>query len=232
MTAVLFVRTMEILYKNKSLIAINKPAGVPVQPDPTTDKDAMTMCAEILAEEGENNALWLVHRLDRVVGGTVVFARNKQTAAALSELFSSQSTEKEYLAVVEGVAEGGMLEDLLFKDTAKGKAFVVDRKRAGVKEAKLEYTPLQGVESERGVYTLIRVKLHTGRFHQIRAQLSSRGMPIVGDGKYGSHDNRAKMPALFSCRLAFTTGGKTYDIKKSPDNESYPWSLFDEANYD
>lgn len=223
---------MEILYKDKNLIAINKPAGIPVQPDPTSDKDAMSLCAEILAEQGENNALWLVHRLDRVVGGTVVFARNKRTAAALSELFSTQSTEKEYLAVVEGVAEGGVLEDFLYKDAAKGKAFVVDRKRAGVKEAKLEYAPIATAETERGTYTLVRVKLHTGRFHQIRAQLSSRGMPIVGDGKYGSHDNRAKMPALFSSRLGFTLGTKSYNIKKIPDKESYPWSLFDEADYD
>ena len=223
---------MEILYKDKNLIAINKPAGIPVQPDPTSDKDAMSLCAEILAEQGENNALWLVHRLDRVVGGTVVFARNKRTAAALSELFSTQGTEKEYLAVVEGVAEGGVLEDFLYKDTAKGKAFVVDRKRAGVKEAKLEYTPIATAETERGTYTLVRVKLHTGRFHQIRAQLSSRGMPIVGDGKYGSHDNHAKMPALFSSRLGFTLGTKSYNIKKIPDKESYPWSLFDEAGYD
>ena len=223
---------MEILYKDKNLIAINKPAGIPVQPDPTSDKDAMSLCAEILSSQGESDLLWLVHRLDRVVGGTVVFARNKRTAAALSELFSAQSTDKEYLAIVEGSAEGGVLEDFLYKDAAKGKAFVVDRKRAGVKEAKLEYTPISAADTERGVYTLVRVKLHTGRFHQIRAQLSSRGMPIVGDGKYGSHDNRAKMPALFSSRLGFTLNGKSYDIKKSPDKESYPWSLFDEANYD
>lgn len=205
---------------------------MPVQPDPTADKDALTLCGEMLCATGEGSALWLVHRLDRVVGGTVVFARNKRTAAALSELFSSQSTEKEYLAVVEGVAEGGVLEDFLYKDAAKGKAFVVDRKRAGVKEAKLEYTPLATAECERGIYTLVRVRLHTGRFHQIRAQLSSRGMPIVGDGKYGSHDNRAKMPALFSSRLAFSVFGKDFDIKKSPDKQSYPWSLFDEVNYD
>jgi len=205
---------------------------MPVQPDPTADKDALTLTGEMLSEMGEASALWLVHRLDRVVGGTVVFARNKRTAAALSELFSSQNTEKEYLAIVEGVAEGGVLEDLLYKDSAKGKAFVVDRKRAGVKEARLEYAPIATADTERGVYTLVRVKLHTGRFHQIRAQLSHRGTSIVGDGKYGSHDNRAKMPALFSSRLSFSVFGRNYDIKKSPDKESYPWSLFDEVNYD
>ena len=205
---------------------------MPVQPDPTADKDALSLTGEMLSEMGETSDLWLVHRLDRVVGGTVVFARNKRTAAALSELFSTQSTEKEYLAVVEGVAEGGVLEDFLYKDAAKGKAFVVDRKRAGVKEARLEYAPIATADTERGVYTLVRVKLHTGRFHQIRAQLSHRGTSIVGDGKYGSHDNRAKMPALFSYRLSFSVFGRNYDIKKSPDKESYPWSLFDEVNYD
>jgi 23S rRNA pseudouridine1911/1915/1917 synthase len=140
----------------------------------------------MLSEMGEASALWLVHRLDRVVGGTVVFARNKRTAAALSELFSTQSTEKEYLAVVEGVAEGGVLEDLLYKDSAKGKAFVVDRKRAGVKEARLEYAPIATADTERGVYTLVRVKLHTGRFHQIRAQLALAGMHIINDRLYGA----------------------------------------------
>ena len=223
---------MEILYKDKNLIAINKPAGMPVQSDPTADKDALTLCGEMLSATGESSALWLVHRLDRVVGGTVVFARNKSAAAALSEMFSSRNAVKEYLAVVEGAAEGGVLEDFIYKDAAKGKAFIVDRKRTGVKEAKLEYTPLASAESERGTYTLVRVRLHTGRFHQIRAQLSSRGMPIVGDGKYGSHDNRAKMPALFSYRIAFSVFGRSYDIKKSPDKQSYPWSLFDEVNYD
>ena len=223
---------MEILCKDKNLIAINKPAGMPVQSDPTADKDALTLCGEMLSATGEGSALWLVHRLDRVVGGTVVFARNKSAAAALSEMFSSRNAVKEYLAVVEGAAEGGVLEDFIYKDAAKGKAFIVDRKRAGVKEAKLEYTPLASAESERGTYTLVRVRLHTGRFHQIRAQLSSRGMPIVGDGKYGSHDNRAKMPALFSYRIAFSVFGRSYDIKKSPDKQSYPWSLFDEVNYD
>lgn len=205
---------------------------MPVQSDPTADKDALTLCGEMLSATGESSALWLVHRLDRVVGGTVVFARNKSAAAALSEMFSSRNAVKEYLAVVEGAAEGGVLEDFIYKDAAKGKAFIVDRKRTGVKEAKLEYTPLASAESERGTYTLVRVRLHTGRFHQIRAQLSSRGMPIVGDGKYGSHDNRAKMPALFSYRIAFSVFGRSYDIKKSPDKQSYPWSLFDEVNYD
>ena len=204
---------------------------MPVQPDPTADKDALTLAGEMLSEMGEASALWLVHRLDRVVGGTVVFARNKRTAAALSELFSTQSTEKEYLAIVEGVAEGGVLEDLLYKDAAKSKAFVVDRKRAGVKEAFLEYRPIECVEVQGSYRTLVRVKLHTGRFHQIRAQFSTRKMPLVGDGKYGSRDSGARTPALYSARLAFSVDGRKYEISAMPDRSKYPWSLFSEQAY-
>ena len=222
---------MNIIYKDNNLVVINKPAGMPVQSDLSGDEDAMTALSKELSSIGEPSALWLVHRLDRVVGGAVAFARNKKYAAILSELVSGTGMKKEYLAVVEGRAEGGEMRDLLYKDAARGKAFVVDRKRGGVKEALLEYKPLESVESERGVYTLVRVRLHTGRFHQIRAQFSSRAMPIVGDGKYGSHDNRAKMPALFSACVAFTVGNKTVDAKALPDITSYPWSLFSEDSF-
>ena len=133
------------------------------------------------------------------------------------------------VGIVEGEAEGGILTDYLYKDARMGKSFVVDRKRSGVKEAKLEYTPLSKAETENGPKTLIEVRLHTGRFHQIRAQLSSRKLPIVGDGKYGSRDNKARFPALFAFRLTFEIEGKAYEFKKMPDIENYPWSIF---NYD
>ena len=221
---------MEILYKDKNLIAVCKPAGMPSQPDPSGDTDAMTLLAEMLGNTGDKNtALYLVHRLDRVVGGVLVFARNKDYAARLSTIMSERGAKKEYLAIVEGEAEGGILTDYLYKDARMGKSFVVDRKRSGVKEAKLEYTPLSKAETENGPKTLIEVRLHTGRFHQIRAQLSSRKLPIVGDGKYGSRDNKARFPALFAFRLTFEIEGKTYEFKKMPDIENYPWSIF---NYD
>jgi len=222
---------MEILYKDKNLIAINKPAGIPTQPDPSSDLDAMTLSSDLLMKDGEKNTeLYLVHRLDRVVGGVLVFARNKSSAAHLSALMAERSSvEKEYLAVVDGEAAGGILTDYLYKDARAGKSFVVDRKRAGVKEASLEYSKVSVAETSYGTKTLIKVKLHTGRFHQIRAQLSSRKMPIVGDGKYGSKDNKSKFPSLFAFRVAFEMDGKKYEFVKMPEKENYPWSLF---NYD
>lgn len=217
---------MEILFNDKNLIAVKKPFGMPSQSDPTGDVDAMTAASEALRAMGEQGNLWLVHRLDRVVGGVLVFAKNKTAAAELSARVADKSAKKEYLAVVHGECQGGIFTDFLFKDSKKGKAFVVDRKRAGVKEASLECEPLSAVTTEQGVKTLVLVRLFTGRFHQIRAQLSSRGNSIVGDGKYGSHDNRCS-PALFSARLSFECCGKSYDIKALPELAEYPWALFE-----
>ena len=103
--------------------------------------------------------------------------------------------------------------------------------RRGAKEASLEYVPLAEYAGEVGIRTLVRVKLHTGRFHQIRVQFASRGMSLVGDGKYGSRDNRAKMPALFATRLAFKTKNEKVDVEKLPDISAYPWSLFVGEDY-
>ena len=221
---------MEILFKDENIVAVYKEAGIPSQPDPSGDADAMTLCSSQLAETGEKSTeLFLVHRLDRVVGGVLVFARNKKYAAILSEAVADRSAEKEYLAVVEGDAPGGILTDLIFKDARAGKAFVVDRKRAGVKEASLEYKLIEKTQIDSRILSLVRVKLQTGRFHQIRAQFSSRKMPIVGDGKYGSRDNVARMPALFAFRFSVSTKSQKYEFTKIPDKENYPWSLF---NYD
>ena len=220
---------MEILYKDKNIVAVYKEAGIPSQPDPSGDADAMMLCSSQLKSEGESGELFLVHRLDRVVGGVLVFARNKKYASLLSEAVASKSAEKEYLAVVEGDARGGVLTDLILKDARAGKAFIVDRKRAGVKEASLEYKQLARKETDSGVLSLLRIKLHTGRFHQIRAQFSFRKMSIVGDGKYGSRDKGARLPALFAFRFAVNIESEKYEFKKMPNTENYPWSLF---NYD
>ena len=221
---------IKLLYKDKNLVAVCKPAGMPSQKDITQDADAMSATAEELSSLGENSELWLVHRLDRVVGGVLVFARNKNAAAALSELVGGRGMKKEYFAVVEGEAPGGSLVDYLYKDARAGKAFSVKEGKRGAKRAELEYFPLATAKKERGVYTLVRVKLHTGRFHQIRVQFATRGMSIVGDGKYGSHDNRAKMPSLFSSSVGFNFENKTLNIKEMPDITLYPWSLFDWSN--
>ena len=223
---------LDIMYKNKNLVVVYKPPGMPAQSDTSGDADAMSMTSRELSRLGEPSELWLVHRLDRVVGGLIVFARNKRTAANLSELVGGNGMEKEYLAVVEGRAEGGILQDYIYKDSAKGKAFVVDKARKGAKMAELEYSAIAEADTERGIYTLVKIKLHTGRFHQIRVQFASRRMSLVGDGKYGSHDNKSKMPALFAARLAFKTENEEADVRRLPDINEYPWSLFDKENYE
>ncbi len=217
-----------ILLKNKNYIVVNKPAGVPSQSDLSGDEDELTIAKRELNSLGENSNLWLVHRLDRVVGGVMVFARNKETSARLSELVGGRGMEKEYLAVVEGEADGGMLIDYIYKDSAKGKAFTVSTLRRGAKEAVLEYTRIAQTKTERGILTLVRIKLHTGRFHQIRVQFASRRMPLVGDGKYGSRDSLAKMPALYATRIAFEIGKDRADVTSLPNTDIYPWSLFKE----
>ena len=119
---------------------------------------------------------------------------------------------KEYVALVHGTPpESGDWEDLLWKDSRKNKVFVVKRQRGGVKKARLEYKRLSAGES-----SLVHVRLHTGRSHQIRVQFSSRGFPLVGDHKYGSRDDRTE-PMLFSCRIRFPYGGKERVFEKYPD---------------
>ena len=223
---------VEILYKSKNAIVIYKPAGIPSQGDPTGDKDALTLTSEILRELGENSSLWLIHRLDRVVGGLLVFARNKKYAAILSEYVKERLVTKEYYAVVDGDAEGGVLENLIFKDARASKAFIVDRERQGTKPARLTYRKLASAENEKGTKTLVYVTLDTGRFHQIRAQMSHIKHPITGDGKYGSRDNRAKGPALMASHLAIDLPGEKIDVCRIPELNTYPWSLFDSADYE
>ena len=223
---------MEILRKTKRLLFINKPIGVPSQTDPSGDPDALSLSSDELSAMGERPELWLVHRLDRVVGGVIVFARDRASAAELSGELSSDGFSKEYLAVTEGRAEAGELFDYLFKDARQGKAFLSPTQRKGFKEARLTLEPLAEVETEGGVRTLVRVRLHTGRFHQIRAQLSSRHLPLVGDGKYGSRDKGARFPSLFAYKLCISTRSFDECVTALPTLDSYPWCLFDRKIYE
>ena len=222
---------VEILYKSKNAVVIYKPAGVPSQSDPSGDPDAMTITREMLSASGESDTLWLIHRLDRVVGGLIVFARNKKYAAILSELVKDRLITKEYYAVIDGVSDGGVIEGYIYKDARTGKAFVTDRERAGVKRARLSFVTLETVTTPRGAKTLVYVTLDTGRFHQIRAQLSNEHLPITGDGKYGSKDNAARNIALMSSHLSIDSKDEHIDVHRLPDITQYPWSLFKEDSY-
>ena len=164
--------------------------------------------------------IYCVHRLDKPVGGVMVYARNPRAAAELSAQVAARGLEKDYLAVVSGVPEqeSAVLRDLLFHDKSKNKSYVVRRPRRGVREAELSYRLLQTVQTEQGALSLLRVRLTTGRSHQIRVQFASRGLPLAGDRRYGS-----AVPgeiALFACRLAFShpeTGERLCFTAEAPE---------------
>ena len=156
-------------------------------------------------------AFYPVHRLDLNVGGVMVYARTKAAAAALSRAIQSGEMVKEYVAMVHGTPpETGDWEDLLLKDPAKNKVFVVKRMRGGVKRARLEYRRLSAGEP-----SLVRIRLHTGRSHQIRVQFASRGYPLVGDHKYGARDE-VTAPMLFSCCITFPWQGRAMRFERMP----------------
>lgn len=182
---------MEILYEDRNIAVIVKPVGV----------DSEQGMVQLLQEK-LGGSFFPVHRLDQNVGGVMVFARNSKTAGELSRQIQSGIFIKEYVAMVHGIPEeNGEYEDFLFKDSRKNKVFVVKRERAGVKKARLAFKRLRA-----GEQSLVRIRLYTGRSHQIRVQFSSRGFPLVGDHKYGSRDKETA-PMLFSCSLKFYMDG-------------------------
>lgn len=192
---------MELLYTDKEIVVCVKPVGL--------DSEKEVPAA---LEEQLGGAFFPIHRLDKNVGGCMVYARTKQSAAALSRAVQDGTLVKEYVAMVHGTPpESGDWEDLLWKDSTKNKVFVVTRERKGVKKARLEFRCIA-----RNDPSLVRIRLHTGRSHQIRVQFSSRGFPLVGDHKYGSKD-KAEAPMLYSCALTFPLHGKTMTFESLPE---------------
>lgn len=192
---------MKILYSDNELAICVKPVGL------DSEHDVPQQLKTLLGGE-----IFTLHRLDKNVGGVMVYARTKVAAAQLSGEIQENRMVKEYVALVHGAPpESGDWEDLLFKDSRKNKVFTVDRRRAGVKAARLEFQRLRA-----GERSLVRIRLHTGRSHQIRAQFSSRGYPLVGDHKYGSKAKETE-PMLFSCRITFFHRGKTRVFSALPD---------------
>ena len=191
---------MEILFSDRELAVIVKPVGLDSEQEvPAAIQDKL------------GGQVFPIHRLDKNVGGVMVYARTKQAAAALSKAVQEGTMVKEYVAMVHDTPpESGDWEDLLWKDSKKNKVFVVKRPRGGVKKARLEFTRLSAAET-----SLVRIRLHTGRSHQIRVQFSSRGFPLVGDHKYGSRDEKTA-PMLFSCCITFPWNGETKRFEALP----------------
>ena len=205
---------MKILYQDRALVLCEKPAGV------LSEEGGMP---ELLRDALGTQEIYCVHRLDRETGGLMVYAKTKQAAAVLSRTIAEGGLQKEYLAVAEGeTPESGTLRDLLYRDAAKNKSYVVKRMRRGVREAELRYERL----AFRGGMSLLRVRLKTGRSHQIRVQFASRGFPLVGDKKYGSSVRDTGL-ALWSTKLSLPHPGSGETLcRELPPPESWPWTLF------
>lgn len=186
---------INILFEDGSILVCVKPAGTLSELS-----DAENSLPRIICNERALDTLFPVHRLDREVSGVMLFAKTEDAAKKLSADVAERKIKKEYIAIVEGEIEkeSDTLVDLLFKDSAKNKSYVVKRERKGVKKASLYY---ETIEKKNGT-TLVRIELHTGRTHQIRVQFSSRGHAVLGDRKYGS-DIKSNEIALCSHKLTF-----------------------------
>lgn len=191
---------LDLLYFDSDIAVCVKPAGVLSEGD---GKNSMPYLLSLeLKERGIDASVFVVHRLDRETEGLTVFALNEAAAAALSLSFQNGDAVKIYHALCVGVIEkdADVLCDLLFYDRGRGKSFVVDRERKGVRKASLEYSVLRRFADR----TLISVRLHTGRTHQIRVQFASRGHALCGDRRYGAPSEYGNKLCLCAVSLSFT----------------------------
>ncbi len=217
--------SIDIIYEDSSITVIRKPAGVATQSANPTQPDCVSLLKEHLKKEDPENKkepyIGVIHRLDQPVEGILVFAKNRQAAASLSKQVQSDIMNKHYLALVEGIVDVPKeteLVDLMYKDPKLSKAVIADDKDPGKDGGALQYAKLtchtQEILEEKNM-TILSITLITGRFHQIRAQLSHIGHPIVGDRKYGASSSYQKGIALAADRLEFRhpkTGEKVEKI--------------------
>lgn len=239
------MRTVQILYEDPAVIVVVKPPGLPSQPERSTAMDMVSYLKNLLAarDKVKNPYIGVVHRLDRPVGGIMVYAKNKTAAANLSAQIASRAISKEYLAVVRGIMEKphGTLEDLLIRDGRTNLSRVAGESEAnGAKKAVLSYEVLEAAQYEGHNYSLLKIKLLTGRHHQIRVQLANLGHPIAGDKKYGSDcksatrypealDGRADPfweLGLFSSSLEFVHPIKKKPVRYRAEPAAQPFLMF------
>lgn len=207
---------MDIIYLDEELVVCLKPAGV-------LSTDEPGGVPELLRRQLQTDEIRTVHRLDRVVGGLMVLARSVPAASELSRQIRAGEFDKRYLAVVHGeTPTHGALYDLLLRDKAERKTYVVREPGKGVQEAELSYETLKRTDG----LSLVRIELITGRTHQIRCQFSSRGWPLVGERKYSLREDGCEL-ALWSQSLAFRHPQSGAPLRFSaPPPACWPWTLF------
>lgn len=209
---------MQLIYQDAEIVVCVKPPRVLSTDEPGGVPELVRLAL------GEPNAqVRTVHRLDRVVSGLMVLARTAESASELSRQIREREFEKEYLAVVHGTpeAESGTLRDLLLRNKQERKTYVVQEMAKGVQEAILDYQ----VQNHAQNMTRVRIQLHTGRTHQIRAQFAGRNLPLVGDRKYSLLNDPCEI-ALWSYRLSFRhpKSGEPMEFILEPPSD-YPWSV-------
>ena len=225
---------LKILYEDNHIIVVIKPVGVPVQADKTGDIDMLTIIKGYLKEKYNKPGqvyLGLLHRLDRMVGGVMVFAKTSKAASRISEYIRQKNVKKRYLAIVNGVlpvsGDKIKLENYLYKNERTNMSFVVDSSKKGSKEAVLEYSVLKNIKYKGRDYSLVDIDLHTGRHHQIRVQFANISHSLYGDVKYGQKINKVGQNlALWSYYLSFfhPTQDKYMEFEFKP----YEYDKYDE----
>ena len=222
---------MKVIFEDNHIIVVEKPVNVPSQQDKTKDVDMLTLIKKYLKEKYKkpgNVYIGLIHRLDRPVGGVMVFAKTSKAAARLSEAVRTKQFEKNYLVIVDGKMEEdkGVFEDYLYKNERTNISKVVKEGTKNAKYAKLEYEVIKYQEDIN--LSLVKIKLNTGRHHQIRVQFSSRNHSIYGDQKYGVR-GRGKQIALWAYQLSFKHPiNKQWHTYESVPEKVGSWKILDE----
>lgn len=202
---------LKILYEDNHIIVVVKPVGIPVQEDKSKDIDMLTIIKKYLKEKYDkkgNVYLGLVHRLDRMVGGVMVFAKTSKAASRISEYIRQKNVKKRYLAIVNGKLEKDgkkhTLKNYLVKNQRLNMSKVVEKDSKNAKEASLEYEVIKNFAYKGKEYSLVDINLHTGRHHQIRVQFANISHPLYGDQKYGQKVNKVGQNiGLWSYYLSF-----------------------------
>lgn len=221
---------LEILYEDNHIIAVLKPQNIACCPDETGDDNLFSRIQRYLVEKYNkpgNAYLGLVHRLDRPTGGVMVYAKTSKAAGRLCEGMKSGAFEKKYFAVLCGspAKKSGRLENYLRKNSVTNTVYICTQSEEGAKFAALDYE----IKAEARGLSLVEIKLHTGRTHQIRVQTAGINCPVYGDMRYGANAVKGKL-ALWAYYLSFphpVTGEKMKFMAEPPRDEA-PWKLFDE----